>query len=191
MNRSITAAICEDFASAAVETFNETHDMPPSVTLVSIGDEQESTYEINALAPGWIKAWHEDEHGRDALIAFIRVSLTPLGGEMLRHMGITARPPDVIVHIFQAATLKVHVSDDQNPAADLMSATDGHLRLQDHPQHTKAIVCTVHTREGSVGAVCPITGEGAERRATLGPIGSLISARTKSKEGVDNDHTVH
>jgi hypothetical protein len=191
MKRSTTTAICEELASAAVERFNEVHDMPPSVTLISIESEQEGTYELNALDPGWVNALHQDEHGKDLLMAFIRVSLTPLGGEMLCHMGITARSPDVIVHISQASTLKVHVSGDQNLADDLMSAIDGHARLEDHPEHSKAIVCTVHTREGSVGAICPITGDGAERRATLGPIGSLISTRTKSKEGVDNDHTVH
>lgn len=187
MNRSTITAICQDFASAAVETFNEVHDMPPSVTLVSIGGELESMIEINVMEPGWIKAWHEDEHGRDALLAFIRVSLTPLGGEMLRHMGITGRPPDVIVHVCQASVLKVHVND-HNPVVDL-SAFD--CRLADHPESTKAIVCTVHTRDGGIGAICPITGDGAERRATMGPIGSLISQRMSQKEGTDNDRTVH
>ena len=200
MNRSTITTIYEHIATLAVEAFNEIHELPPLVMVLEACDNPKKI-QMNMLNPGLVRSWHENELVQDVLRAFINTALTPLGAGILSHMGVTEKPPDAIVHVVEGRILKVHrtcepgeVLNIDQLRKDVEAMLSEHDRLQDHPEHTEALICTVHTRSGCYSGACPITGEGKDRHATVGPMfdgGSLLGRPVNPIGDACDDRTVH
>lgn len=152
------AVLYEALAEVFVAVFNKTQQLAPELVAIELLEPEGIKCErINPRVVGKMLA---APRGKEVLMTLVRCLLTEPGAVVsLVPEGFA---PHVVVHAGEAWAVCCGDGD-----ADLRNLPRS---LADHPERREVIAISIHTRHGTRGGICPISGTGAERRATYQPL---------------------
>lgn len=148
----------ENLAKLAVAHYNENKSHPPMIMLVELDDVPgDPPNEMTIVDPVLIETLHDSPKSKLLLWELIRSYLTrtgPLYEVLIRPTGVK---PDVVVHISEAWMVRREGFDlDGLPS--------------EQPDRMEILMINMHTRNETIGGMCPIHCEGETKHAVFEPL---------------------
>jgi len=181
------ASLYQHFAAASIGIVNEGRECHSQLALVKMDDaEPGKLAHLGFIEPEVVNMLQQSSTTKDFLMLLI--------SELLKGDKISPSAPfvpDAIVHVSEIWVVqrKGRIPADLREAERQLGCECDDL--SEHPDRTEALVIAVHTKDRSFMGICPITGQGSERRAEFKPLhkGPTVGRMTMHQD--DPTHGPH